>query len=112
MNDGQELQVNKGIGIASFVISLVVLICIFLAFVVGGVVKNSGAATPLFNTLLGSVTIFFWLLSGVGVALGIVGCMGKNAKKTLPVLGIVINAFVLVMSVLLMLVGLYMVRQG
>jgi hypothetical protein len=109
--NGQGVQVTKGTGIASFVIALVVLVCVFLSFVVAGVAKSAGAATPVFNAVIGSALFFFWLLAGVGIALGIAGCIGQNAKKTLPVLGIVINGFVVMMSVLLVLVGLHMIAS-
>jgi hypothetical protein len=108
--NGQDIRINKGTGIASFVIALVVLLGVFLTFTIAGVMKSSGAATPMTNMVVGSTLFFFWLLAGLGIALGIAGCIGENAKKTLPVLGLVINTFVVVLSILLILIGLRMLR--
>ena len=107
MND-QDVRRHKGTGIASFVISLVVLICVILLFVTAGAMTNAGSATATSNTVVGSAIFLFWLVALIGIGLGIAGCVGHNVKKSLAVWELIINAAVLVISVILVLIGLRM----
>ena len=104
--DDQVALRHKGLGIASFVIAIVVLVLVFLLFLIAGVMKTSGAATPTANAVIGSLIFLLWLIDVVGVAIGIAGVMDRTAKKTFPVLGIVIGGAVLVLSIILIVIGL------
>jgi hypothetical protein len=104
--DDQVVLRHKGLGIASFVIAIVVLVLVFLLFLIAGVMKTSGAATPTANAVIGSLIFLLWLIDVVGVAIGIAGVMDRTAKKTFPVLGIVIGGAVLVLSIILIVIGL------
>jgi hypothetical protein len=104
--DDQVALRHKGLGIASFVIAIVVLVLVFLLFLVAGVMKSSGAATPTANAVIGSLIFLLWLIDVVGVAIGIAGAMDRTAKKTFPVLGIVIGGAVLLLSIILIVIGL------
>ena len=104
--EGQEVLRHKGLGIASFVISIAVLVFVFFLFIIAGAMKNAGTATPAADMVFGGAIFFFWLLDAVGVAIGIAGALDRTAKKTFPVLGIVIGGAVLVLSIVLVLIGL------
>ena len=103
-----ESRRHKGLGIASFVIALAVLVLIFLLFVVAGVMQNAGASTPTANAIVGSAIFFLWFLDLVAIGLGIAGAVDRGSKKTFPVLGIVIGCLTLVVSVALVLIGIHM----
>jgi|SRR5580698_6127761 hypothetical protein len=104
--DDQVALRHKGLGIASFVIAIVVLVLVFLLFLIAGVMKTSGAATPTANAVIGSLIFLLWLIDVVGVAIGIAGVLDRTAKKTFPVLGIVIGGAVLLLSIVLIVIGL------
>ena len=104
--NGQDVRRHNGLGIASFVIAITVLVCIFALFVVAGVLKKSGRATPKSDMFVGFAIFFCWSVNLVGIALGIAGAVDGSAKKTFPILGIVIGSSVLLLSAGLVIVGL------
>jgi hypothetical protein len=99
---------HKGLGIASFVIALAVLVLILLLFLVAGVMHNAGVATPTANAVVGSGLFFLWFVDLVAVGLGIAGAVDRGSKKVSPVLGLVIAFITLSVSVALVLVGIHM----
>lgn len=98
---------HSGLGIASFVISLIngffVVGIIFLSVImeVAGVDEDSVAVA-----LLGLGAIFVIVINLVGLGLGIGGCFIKGRKILLAVLGIIFNAVPMLILVLLILIGL------
>jgi hypothetical protein len=106
-----EVRRHKGLGIASFVVALAVLVLIFFLFLVAGVMHNAGASTPAANAIVGSGIFFLWFLDLVAVGLGIGGAVDRNSKKIFPILGIVIAAITLLLSVALVLIGIHMASQ-
>jgi hypothetical protein len=99
---------HKGLGIASFIIAISVLVLTFLLFVVAGVMHNTGASTAVVNTIVGSTIFFFWFLDLVAVCLGIAGAVDRGSKKVFPILGIAFGGVTLVLSAALVLIGLHM----
>ncbi len=106
--DEPQPRSHKGLGIASFVIALSVLVLTFLLFLVAGVMHNAGAATATANAIIGSTIFFLWFLDLVAVGLGIGGAVDRRSKKVFPILGIAIGSITLVLSVALVLIGLQM----
>jgi membrane glycosyltransferase len=106
--NGQDIRRHKGLGIASFVIAITMLVCIFALFVVAGLLKESGATTSKSNMITGFAMFFCWLVNVVGIALGIAGCIDGSAKKTFPILGIVIGGAELLLSACLVIIGIKM----
>jgi len=99
---------HKGLGIASFIIALSVLVVTVLIFLVAGVMHNAGASSPTANAIIGSAIFFLWFLDLVAVGLGIAGAVDSASKKAFPVLGIVIGSITLVLSAALIVIGLRM----
>jgi hypothetical protein len=102
--ESQSILRHKGLGIASFVIGLVVFFLIFLLFGIAGALKNAGRSE--FDSIVGLALFFFWFLDAVGIALGIAGVFDRTSKKTFPILGIAIGAVVLLLSGAAVLIGL------
>jgi MFS family permease len=98
---------HSGYGIASFLIALVAMGIIFLAFmaiaisaiIVGGPDKKDN---PLFIMSVISFLIA-WGAAFVGAGLGIAGLLSKNRKKPFAVVGLILNLLV-VFGVVLMMV--------
>ena len=117
MNEPQAIQAtpeprHSGMGIASFVISVITGITTFLIFVYagmkemslpGGVSEHSGVAM-----MIGFSMILAWMLLFVGMILGAVALFEKNRKKVFAVLGLVFNLGMLVLSALLIVIGISM----
>jgi hypothetical protein len=106
-----EIRRHKGLGIASFVVALTVLVLVFFLFLVAGVMHNAGASTPTANAIVGSGIFFLWFLDLVAIGLGIGGAVDRNSKKAFPILGIVIASVTLVLSIALVLIGIHMASQ-
>jgi len=106
--DEQALLRHRGLGIASFIIAMVVLLLIFLVFGVAGALRVSGVKSPAIDVVIGLAAIALWLANLVGIGLGIAGLIDKTSKKTFPILGLVIGAGTLAISVGVVLIGIRM----
>ena len=106
--DEQALLRHRGLGIASFIIAMVVLLLIFLVFGVAGALRVSGVKNPAIDVVIGLAAIALWLANLVGIGLGIAGLIDKTSKKTFPILGLVIGAGTLAISVGVVLIGIRM----
>jgi len=101
---------QSGLGIASFVIALVSIVVMILGFVsavasIGEFIQPDGTIDPesidpmelgasmMVGVLavLGSLAISF-----VGLILGIIGLVAKNKRKVFGIIGVVLNALILV----------------
>lgn len=105
--DEQVVLKHGGLGIASFTISVIVLILIFALIAVAAFMKTSNV--PVRSAANAIVGLFFILLlftDLIGIGLGIAGAIQKKSKKVFPVLGIVIGTGTIVMAGLLMMIGL------
>jgi hypothetical protein len=96
---------HKGLGIASFVITVVSFVLVLLAVVIAGVVTMAHKATPEINTIIGLFLFIVWLLDLIGIGLGIAGALDRTSKKVFPILGIVIGAAVLLGSAAIVAIG-------
>jgi hypothetical protein len=103
---------HSKVGIASFVMGLLVGLGELVLVVIAGVMETS---TPGgMNDKDPKVAILGLLLLGglflalVGAILGVVGLFERNRKKLFAVLGLIFNGLILGLVVLLMIVGLAM----
>lgn len=103
---------HSGLGIASFVMSVVFGIGTLLVFAYAGMkeVSTPGGIPEdsVLSMSIGLVMMLMWLLLFVGTVLGLVGLFEKNRRKVFPALGVAFNLGMLAVSVLLIVVGLMM----
>lgn len=107
-NESSSLEHHSGIGIASFIISIVsgvslialFLLSVILAPSVEGFDENSKEAMILGLLLFACL---FVLLLGIGLGIG--GLFQKNRKRLFAILGLFVSALVLLGSVSLVMVG-------
>ncbi|EMR13295.1 hypothetical protein MPL1_05964 [Methylophaga lonarensis MPL] len=107
-----EVEKHSGLGIASFITSIVSGVFIFLLIAVAGVME---ASTPggLDEESAAAVMIGFFLFAFlvttlIAFGLGIGGLIQKGRKKIFATLGTVFSAVIFVSTVLLLMVGLMM----
>ncbi len=102
-------QKHSGIGVASFVISILAGILIFIVFAVagslevstpGGIDENSTEAIMIGLAIIG--LLFFNVLA---VGLGIGGLLQKERKKIFAILGTVFSSFLILSVIGLMILG-------
>ncbi|MDR0666508.1 MAG: hypothetical protein LBF71_03760 [Campylobacteraceae bacterium] len=111
-----EVQKHSGLGVASFALSIISVVCIFVLFIVagaievstpGGMDENSAAAV-----IIGVLYFLFAGFSLVGVGLGIAGLFAKERKKIFAVLGLIFSAAIFIIAVAVMVIGLSMVDSA
>jgi len=107
-----EEKKHSGLGIASFITSIVSGLLIFLLIVVAGVME---ASTPggIDEESAGAVMVGLFLFAFLGAALvalglGIAGLLQKERKKLFAILGTVFSAVSLVVTIFIMIIGLAM----
>ena len=105
-----ESQKHSGLGIASFITSIVSAIFIFMTLVVAGVVEiaspggmDEASATAV---IIGLFLIVFVFASLVALGLGFGGIFQKERKKIFSILGIVFSIVTLMCTTSVMLIGL------
>lgn len=105
-------QRHSGLGIASFIISIVSGMLIFIVIVIAGVMEVS---TPggIDENSAGAVMVGLFLILFVGTALvalglGIAGLLQKQRKKIFSILGTVFSSVTLVGTTFIMALGLAM----
>lgn len=105
-----EKQKHSGLGIASFIVSIVSGILTFLLVVVAGVIE---ASTPggideesAGAIVLGLLLFAFLGMLLVGLGLGIAGLFQKERKKIFAILGTVFSSVIFLCTILIMLLGL------
>jgi hypothetical protein len=112
MNANANAPRHSGLGIASFITSIVSGICIFAAIALAGVME---ASTPggideesAGAIMLGLALFAFMGLSLVALGLGIGGLFQKERKKVFAILGMVFAAATLLGTVSIIALGLAM----
>ena len=107
-----EEQKHSGLGIASFITSIISGILIFLTIVIAGIME---ASTPggIDAESAVAVTVGLSLFAFLGAALvalglGIGGLLQKGRRKIFAILGTVFSVVSLVVTAFLMIVGLAM----
>lgn len=116
MSNGENISVQSpapvkhaGLGIASFIISLIIGLAEFVLVIIAGVMQ---ATTPGGINETAPVAIFLgMLLIGgivvclIGLGLGIAGVLQKDRKKIFGVLGLIFNGLIILGVLLLMVIG-------
>ena len=103
---------HSGIGIASFITSIVSGCFLFLTFVIAGVMESSTPggmdSKSSASAMVGLFLITFLGAALVALGLGISGLLQKDRKKIFSILGTVFSAVLVFATILLVLVGLAM----
>ena len=98
---------HSGLGIASFIISLLngvlmlILVIASAAMVNEGLTENDPGIQLLGVVLLGSV-----VLTMVGGVFGIITCFQKTRKKIFGIIGLILNAMTFLGIIILMIIGI------
>lgn len=98
---------HSGLGIASFVISLLNgplmlgLVIAAGAMVEGGMSENEPGMAVVGLVLIGSI-----VMSVIGLVLGIVACVQKDRKKLFGIIGLIINGLTVLGIGLIMIIGI------
>jgi len=98
---------HSGLGIASFIISLLngvlmlILVIASAAMVNEGLTENDPGMQLLGVVLLGSV-----ILTMVGGVFGIITCFQKTHKKIFGIIGLILNAMTFLGIIILMIIGI------
>jgi len=104
-----EVLKHSGLGISSFVTSIVSIIAIFLLLVIAGVVESStpgGMDEDSLAALLVGLFLFVFLgASLVALGLGISGLFQKGRKKIFPILGTVFAAVTVLFAGSIVMIG-------
>ena len=107
-----EEQKHSGLGVASFITSLVSGILLFLLIVIAGVIE---ASTPggMDEKSAAAVIVGLFLFAFLGAAfvalgLGIGGLLQKDRKKIFAILGAVFSAAASLGTIFIMMLGLVM----
>ncbi|MBN8738302.1 MAG: hypothetical protein BGP24_03905 [Lysobacterales bacterium 69-70] len=103
---------HSGLGIASFILSLVAALCLFALFGVAGYLEIStpggvSEESPL-AVGIGLLLFLFLGLAFVALCLGIAGLVEKRRRRILAGLGTLFSAFALISAIAVMLIGLTM----
>jgi len=103
---------HSGVGIASFVTSIVAGVLIFLLVIIAGVLEMS---TPggmdeesIAAVLIGLFLFAFLGAELVALGLGIGGLIQKDRKKIFAILGVVFSATALLITLFILFLGLAM----
>jgi len=108
-------QKHSRIGIASFVIGIVAVLILCLAFLLAfGYVFSMASQNPSFQVdqssptvlVLGVLMFLSPILSLVGVGLGIGAAVQKNDRKLFGIIGLVLNLLIILAFCVLVVVGL------
>jgi hypothetical protein len=111
-NMNQPPMKHSGLGIASFTLSILGAICIFATFVIAGFLghNQTGGYYPG-QTLVGFALIFFIFILILSLGLGIASIFQKGQKRVLGILGLVFSAGTLMLTVLLLIVGIWYITN-
>lgn len=103
---------HSGLGIASFIMSIFVGLCMFVVFVVAGVLETSTPGGMDENSPVAMIVglCMFGLLFGclISIGLGIGGLCQTGRKKIFAVLGITFSAIIILGTIALIIIGLMM----
>ncbi len=102
-------QKHSGLGVAAFVISLVMGIAIFVVFIVAGVMQVStpgGLQDESTGAMVvGLFIILFLGLDVVAASLGIAGLMQRDRRRVFAVLGVIFATTTLLGTLFLIILG-------
>lgn len=101
---------HSAFGIASFIISIIawisLLMTLIVAVIIAAVVEpiNIQESYPI-GILVGSLLLIVFLLSLIGIGLGIAGLFQKKRKKVFSILGLIFNGIVFLGIFVLFIIG-------
>jgi len=100
---------HSGIGIASFIISLVIFVFFILLFAGAGFIGVAASGqiseTSPVIMMIGLLAIIGLVVCLIGIGLGIGGFFQKNRKRIFSILGLSFNALVFFGVVILIIIG-------
>ena len=103
-------QKHSGIGIASFILSIVVAIAMFFVFVFAAVMasRTHGVLDPnsLIAIVIGFGIVLCLVLDLVALGLGISGLLQKDRKKIFALLGTIFSASTIIGASTLIIIGI------
>src|SRR5262249_33870227 len=105
--DEQVVLKHGGLGIASFTISVIVLVLIFALFAVAGLLR--AANVPMggaINTIVGLAVILLLFTGLIRVGLGIAGAIERKPKKSFPAWGMFTGTATIEMPAFVVMIGL------
>ena len=104
-------QKHSGLGVASFITSIVSTIFIFMTIVVASVVEitspggmDESSATAI---MVGLFLIAFVFASLIALGLGIGGIFQKERKKIFSVLGMIFSVVTLMCTTFVLIIGIF-----
>jgi hypothetical protein len=107
-----EPRKHSGVGIASFILSVMSAVFIFITLVVAGVMEattpggmDEGAPGTI---VVGLMMITFFFVAMVGLGLGVGGLCQKNRKKIFAILGTIFSTVTILCTVFVVILGLSM----
>ncbi len=105
----QSEQKHSGIGIASFIVSIVAGILIFILIVIAGIMESSthgGVNKESAQMItLGLLIIAMLFVDLIALGLGIGGLCQKGRKKIFALLGTLFSAVAIVGTIFLIIIG-------
>jgi hypothetical protein len=101
---------HGGLGIASFIIGVVLIFIDFGIFTIAAVLKATGQQTQASNIVLGACILLLGCFCLLGIGLGIAGAADRTSKKAFPVLGIILCAGVFLITAGLVTIGIMKVK--
>jgi magnesium-transporting ATPase (P-type) len=106
---------HSGMGVVSFIISLLGFFIFVCAIIAGGIIamKNPDALSQPSgaSVVIGMLLLMGFFLCFVGIGLGIAGLVQKDRKKIFAILGLVFNSSIFIGMAILMIFGLLTNRQ-
>ena len=100
---------HSGLGIASFMISMVIigffLFLFFLAVIFAVAAPDLADTNPIYVRILGAFLMIASLANLAGLVLGIAGMRQIDRKKVYPILGLVFNLMIIAGMIMLMIIG-------
>lgn len=102
-----ETLKHSGLGIASFIISIISGVILWGCIITSTIVEVTtiGGMSDIVAGLLGLLIIFGGFLCVIGIGLGISGVIQKNRKKVFSILGIILNFTSILIIIGLMILG-------
>ena len=107
-NSTNDVLKHSGLGVASFVISLITGLGEFLLIISAGVLEVQGqmSETSAAAVIIGIFIILGMFVNLVGVGLGIAAVVQNKAKKLFGVLGLIFNGCLILLILGLMFIGI------
>ena len=103
---------HSGFGIASFIMSIIVGISMFVVFIVAGVLEVSTPGGLKDSSekamMIGLLAILCLLLDLVALGLGIAGIREQDKKKVFAILGTIFSSATILVTILLIIAGTVM----